>query len=135
MQAYQAILPEIKALGASLVAISPQKPDYALTLAEKHNLGFVLLSDAGNKVARLYGLVFSLPEPLRQLYREKFGVDLRDYNADEAYELPLPGTFIVAPDGLIRLAFVDCDYTVRLEPAEIVKQLRHMVDPGHKPGP
>jgi peroxiredoxin len=127
LQAYQAILPEIKTLGASLVAISPQTPDHALTLAEKHKLGFELLSDVGNKVARQYGLVFSLPEPLRQLYIKKFGVDLRDYNADEAYELPLPGTFIVAPEGTIRLAFVDCDYTLRLEPAEIVNQLRQIV--------
>ena len=95
MQAYQAILPEIKALGASLAAISPQTPDHALTLVEKHKLGFVLLSDVGNKVARQYGLVFSLPEPLRQLYK-KFGIDLQDYNADQAYELPLPGTFIAA---------------------------------------
>jgi peroxiredoxin len=122
-------LPEIQALGASLAAISPQTPDHALTLSEKHNLGFVLLSDAGNKVARQYGLVFSLPEPLRQLYK-KFGVDLQDYNADQAYELPLPGTFIVAPGGTIRFAFVDCDYTVRLEPDEIVKQLGRIVGPG-----
>jgi peroxiredoxin len=129
LQAYQAILPEIKALGASLAAISPQTPDHALTLAEKHNLGFVLLSDVGNKVARQYGLVFSLPEPLRQLYK-KFGIDLQDYNADQAYELPLPGTFIAAPDGTIRFAWVDCDYTLRLEPEEIVNHLRQMVGPG-----
>jgi peroxiredoxin len=129
LQAYQAILPEIKALGASLAAISPQTPDHALTLAEKHNLGFVLLSDVGNKVARQYGLVFSLPEPLRHLYK-KFGIDLQDYNADQAYELPLPGTFIAAPDGTIRFAFVDCDYTLRLEPDEIVNQLRQIVGSG-----
>jgi peroxiredoxin len=129
LQAYQAILPEIKGLGASLVAISPQTPDRAVTLAEKHSLGFALLSDVGNKVARQYGLVFTLPEPLRQLYK-KFGVDLQDYNADQAYELPLPGTFIVAAGGTIRFAFVDCDYTLRLEPAEIVNQLRQIVGPG-----
>jgi len=129
LQAYQARLPEIKALGASLVAISPQTPEHSLSLAEKHNLGFELLSDVGNKVARQYGLVFSLPGPLRQLYIKKFGVDLQDYNADEAYELPLPGTFIVGPDGTIRFAYVDCDYTLRLEPAEIVNQLRQMVGP------
>jgi peroxiredoxin len=127
LQAYQAILPEIKALGASLVAISPQTQDHAFTLAEKHNLGFELLSDVGNKVAKQYGLVFSLPDPLRQLYIKKFGVDLQDYNANKAYELPLPGTFIVAPDGTIRFTFVDADYTVRLEPKEIVNHLRQMV--------
>jgi len=122
-------LSEIKALGASLVAISPQTPDHSLTLAEKHNLSFDLLSDVGNQVARQYGLVFSLPEPLQQLYIKKFGVDLQDYNADEAYELPLPGTFIVAPAGTIRFAFVEADYTLRLEPDEIVNQLRQLVGP------
>jgi peroxiredoxin len=126
LQAYQDILPEIKGLGASMVAISPQTPEYSLSMAEKHRLGFEVLSDAGNLVARRYGLVFSLAEPLRLLYKEKFGVDLRDYNADKSYDLPMPGTFIVAPDGIIRYAFADPDYTLRLEPVEVIKSLSEM---------
>jgi peroxiredoxin len=126
LQAYQNILPEIKGLGASMVAISPQTPEYSLSMAEKHRLGFEVLSDAGNLLARRYGLVFSLAEPLRLLYKEKFGVDLQDYNADKSYDLPMPGTFIVAPDGIIRYAFVDPDYTLRLEPVEIIKSLSEM---------
>jgi peroxiredoxin len=126
LQAYQDILPEIKGLGASMVAISPQTPEYSLSMAEKHRLGFEVLSDAGNLLARRYGLVFSLAEPLRLLYKEKFGVDLQDYNADKSYDLPMPGTFIVAPDGIIRYAFVDPDYTLRLEPVEIIKSLSEM---------
>jgi peroxiredoxin len=126
LQAYQDILPEIKGLGASMVAISPQTPEYSLSMAEKHRLGFEVLSDAGNLVAHRYGLVFSLAEPLRLLYKEKFGVDLQDYNADKSYDLPMPGTFIVAPDGFIRYAFVDPDYTLRLEPVEIIKSLSEM---------
>jgi peroxiredoxin len=127
LQAYQDILPEIQNLGASMVAISPQTPEYSLSMADKHKLGFEVLSDAGNLVARQYGLVFSLAEPLRGLYKEKFGVDLRDYNADKSYDLPMPGTFIVASDGIIRYAFVDPDYTLRLEPTEILKSLREIV--------
>lgn len=126
MQAYQGILPEIKALGASMVAISPQTPERSLSMAEKHNLGFEVLSDAGNQVARQYGLVFSLAEPLRELYSEKFGAHLPDYNADKSYDLPMPGTFVVAPDGIIHYAFVDPDYTQRLEPEEILQSLREM---------
>lgn len=126
MQAYQGILPEIKALGASMVAISPQTPDRSLSMAEKHNLGFEVLIDASNKVARQYDLVFSLAEPLRELYSEKFGAHLPDYNADKSYDLPMPGTFVVAPDGIIHYAFVDPDYTQRLEPEEILQSLREM---------
>lgn len=124
MQAYQDILPQIKALGASMVAISPQTPERSLSMAEKHDLGFEVLCDAGNQVARRYGLVFSLAEPLRELYSKKFGAHLPDYNADKSYDLPMPGTFIVAPDGFIQYAFVDPDYTLRLEPKEILNSLR-----------
>jgi peroxiredoxin len=127
LQAYQDILPEIKKLGASMVAISPQTPEYSLSMADKHKLGFEVLSDAGNLVARRYGLVFSLAEPLRGLYKEKFGVDLREYNADKSNDLPMPGTFIVATEGIIRYAFVDPDYTLRLEPEEILKSLREII--------
>ena len=109
-----------------MVAISPQTPEYSLSMAEKHHLGFEELSDAGNHIARQYGLVFSLAEPLRDLYRQKFGVDLKDFNADDAYELPLPGAFVVAQDGTIRYAFVDPDYTRRGEPSEIIEKLREL---------
>jgi peroxiredoxin len=131
LQAYQAILPEIKALGASMVAISPQTPEYSLSMAQKHDLGFEVLSDMDNEVARQYGVVFSLGPSLRDLYINKFGVDLKDYNATDAYELPMPGTFIVATDGTIRFAWVDPDYTMRLEPAEIIQRLRQIVATPH----
>jgi peroxiredoxin len=126
LQAYQDILPEIKAQGASLVAVSPQTPEYSLSMAEKHKLGFEVLSDPGNRVARQYGLVFSLVEPLREVYLKNFGVDLQEYNADASYELPMPGTFIISPNGIIRFAFVDPDYTMRLEPLEIIRILREL---------
>ena len=109
-----------------MAAVSPQKPEYSLSMAQKHDLGFEVLSDAGNRVARQYGLVFSLRDPLREVYIKKFGVDLQDYNGDPAYELPMPGTFIIAPDGIIRRAFVDPDYTLRLEPAEIIQTLQEV---------
>jgi len=126
LQAYQEILPDVKELMVSLVAISPQTPEYSLSMAEKHNLGFEVLSDVGNIVARQFGLVFSLGGPLRELYIKKFGVDLKEFNADESYELPMPGTFIISQDGTIRFTFVDPDYTIRLEPSEIIKRLREM---------
>ena len=119
-------MPEIKALGASMAAISPQTPEYSLSMAAKHHLGFEVLSDAGNLAARRYGLVFSLAEPLRVLYKEKFGIELPAYNADKSFDLPMPGTFVVAKNRVIHYAFVNPDYTLRLEPAEILKSLREI---------
>jgi peroxiredoxin len=68
LRALQLALPKIKALGASLVAISPQQPDHGLTMAEQHSLEYPVLSDAGGKVARAFGLVFIMPNALRELY-------------------------------------------------------------------
>lgn len=123
MQAYQQSLPEIRAEGASLIAISPQQPDSSLSTAEKNQLEFEVLSDVGNEVARRYGLVFRVGDAVRAAMTG-FGIDLAQYNGDESWELPVPGTFVVAPDGRIRLAYVDADYTRRLEPAQIVECLR-----------
>ncbi len=125
LKALQAKLPEIKALNASLVAISPETPDHSLSTTEKNALDFEVLSDVGNQVARAFGLVFTLPESLRPLYT-KFGIDLPAYNGDDTFELPIPATYVIASDGMITLAFVDPDYTKRLEPIEIITALQKL---------
>jgi len=123
LRAYQAVLGEIHGLGAVLVAISPQTPDYALTDVEKKQLAFPVLSDAGNLVARRYGLVFKLSDTLQQL-QAGFGNPLPKFNGDESWETPMPGTFVIDRGGIVRLAHVDPNYMVRLEPAAIVAALR-----------
>jgi peroxiredoxin len=124
LRAYQAILPQIRELGATLVAVSPQTPDHSLTSAEQKGLTFSVLSDAGNAIARRYGLVYSLSQTLRAV-----SADLPAYNGDDSWELPMPGTFVIAPDGAVRLAFVDADWTRRLEPAAILEALRQIANP------
>jgi len=119
----QLIIPEIKSLGATLVAISPQVPEKSLATAEENKVSFEVLSDVGNKVARQFGLVFTLPERLRMIYKQ-FGADVAAANGDESYELPLAATYVIDVDGIIRYAFVDTDYTKRLEPDEVVKVLK-----------
>ncbi|NET11196.1 MAG: AhpC/TSA family protein [Symploca sp. SIO2B6] len=125
LKALQSKLPGIKALGAQLVAISPETPDNSLSTSEKNALEFEVLSDAGNQVAKSLGLVFTLPEELRPLYAQ-FGIDLPAYNGDSTFELPIPATYIVAQDGTIALAFADPDYTKRLEPSEIITTLEQL---------
>jgi len=120
------MISEIKSLGATLVAVSPQVPEKSLATAEENKVSFEVLSDVGNKVARQFGLVFTLPERLRKIYKQ-FGADVAAANGDERYELPLAATYVIGVDGIIRYAFVDTDYTKRLEPEEIVKILKQSV--------
>ena len=122
LRALQAALPQIRSLGAALVAISPQTPDHSLSTAEKNALEFEVLSDVGNRVAREYGLVFTVPQELRPVY-QTWGIDLPKHNGDTSFELPVPATYIVGADRIIRLAFADLDYTRRLEPATIIAAL------------
>ena len=123
MQAYQQILPQIHECGATLIAISPEKPDRSLSTAEKNQLAFAVLSDVGNEVARRYGLAFRIGDALRTTMKG-LGIDLAQANGDDSWELPIPATYVVAPDSTIRLAFVDADYRRRLEPSEILAALR-----------
>jgi peroxiredoxin len=123
LRAYQRILPQIQALGATLVAISPQTPDHSLTTVEKKGLTYSVLSDVGNQVARAYRIVFTLEESIRPLYTT-IGSDLHTFNGDASWELPMPATFLVAHDGTVRLAFVAEDYTRFLEPTDLLEGLR-----------
>jgi peroxiredoxin len=123
LRAYQRELPAILAAGARLVAVSPERPDDSLTASEKGELEFDVLWDPGNDVARRYGLVFSLPDDVVASYLER-GRDLTVVNAYDAWELPVPGTFVIDRGGTIRLAHVDPDYRTRLEPADVVAALQ-----------
>lgn len=123
LRAYQAILPEMAALGARLVAISPQLPDSSLSTAEKNALTFDVLSDAGNVVARSFGLVYALPEDLREALRSN-NKALPAINGDGSWELPVPATYVIARDRRIAFAFIEVDYRKRLEPGAILAALK-----------
>lgn len=124
----QRSLPEIKALDGQLVAVSPQLPDNSLSTAEKLDLDFAVLSDVGNRVARDFGLVFKLSDKVQEIY-QGFGIDLPGANGDESYELPVPATYIVTRDGIIRFAYINVDYTNRLDPETIIAELKKMKSP------
>ena len=118
-------LPQIEELGGSVVAISPQIADESLTMAQKNELAFPVLSDVGNTVARRFGLVFTLSEKARNMFSD-FGIDLPTYNGTDTFELPVPGTFVLNSEGVIRAAKVSADYKMRMEPAEIISTLNKL---------
>jgi len=125
LRAYEATLPEMAALGARLVAISPQRPDGSLSTAETNELTFDVLSDVGNTAARLFGLVYALPEELRAALRSN-NKALPDINGDESWELPVPATYVIGRDHRVTLAAIDVDYRNRLEPEAILAALKSL---------
>ncbi len=125
LKALDDAIERIRSSGAELVAISPNTQEKSAQFASENPFKFDLLCDVGNEVARRFGLVFELAEELRPIYKQ-FGIDIPAHNGDERYEIPIPATYIVHTDGSIVHAFVDADYTKRMEPDEIVAILKKM---------
>jgi peroxiredoxin len=123
LRALQQSAAEIVELGGCLVAISGQTPDNSLSTAEKNGLTYEVLSDAGLAVARSYGLVFELPEYLQTDYRE-LGHPLPQFNGTDEQTLPIPGTFVIDPAGIVRFAYVNPNYMYRADPATVIAALR-----------
>lgn len=119
IRAFQQMLPEFQQANAQVVAISPEQPDSSLTMQEKHDLKFPVLSDVGNTTARSYSLVFTLDAALRRLYKG-FGIDIAARNGDDSFELPVPATYVVDASGTVRYAYANADYTKRAEPADVL---------------
>jgi len=117
------ILPEIERAGASLVAISPQTVKQSFFMHDQHKLHFPLFFDAGNQVARQFGLSYRVPEFQAEVYRRAF-VNLPFTNGDESWELPIPATYILDRDGTVLYASANEDYTERPEPDDIVAALQ-----------
>lgn len=116
-------LTEIEALGASLVAVSSQTPDDSLSTVQKNDLSFESLSDVGNKVSRMFGIVFPIPEELVKVY-SSFGIQLTKSGDNNRFELPLTATYVINTDRTIIKADIDIDYTKRLDPDDIIQALK-----------
>jgi peroxiredoxin len=123
LEAMNLVLPQIREAGANLVAISPQTVQQSFFMADQHRLQFPLLSDAGNRVARQFGIVYGVPEYQQAVYRRAF-INLPFVNRDDSWELPVPATFVLGRDGTVVFASVNEDYTERPEPSDILQRLR-----------
>jgi peroxiredoxin len=123
MESMNLVVPAIVSAGATLVAISPQTVQQSFFMRDQHKLRFALWSDAGNQIARQFGLSYRVPDYQQAIYRRAF-INLPFTNGDAGWELPIPATFVLDRDGTVLFASANEDYTERAEPAEIVAFLQ-----------
>lgn len=125
LKAYQAVLPRLAAAGASLVAISPEKPDGTVDTVGKNALTFPVLSDVGQAVGKAFGIVYAFTEELRGVY-DGFKLDIpgRNGTADD-WSLPLSATYVIGTDGVILFADTQADYRRRTDPLDVLRVLEH----------
>lgn len=120
-------IPDFKQYHASLIAVTPQKPDVSASQIEKKKYTFEVLSDLNDDVMKQYKLYYELPEDLVTLYKSK-GLDVEQYNGKGRVALPVPGTFVIARDGTIIGVHAEHDYKERMEPSAILEILEKRRD-------
>lgn len=126
LRALQARLDDIHALGATLVAISPQVPDGSMTKNEINEMDFIVLSDQDAKIASQYGVAWVVPEFLVEHMRVDRNLDLGKINNGNGSVLPIPATFVLGRDGVVTWSYVNVDYRTRSEPDEIIEALKKL---------
>jgi peroxiredoxin len=115
----------VRALGARIVVLTPELERYTRALHKKLNLPFDILTDLHLKIAERFGLVFTFPDYLRDLYRS-WGNSLDRFHDESGYRLPMPARYIVDSNSVIRAADVNADYTIRPEPSETLRRLQEI---------
>lgn len=111
---------------ATILAISPEKSEGSLSLAEKHQLSFPLLNDETGQVMRDYQLMWDIPNSIREQYLTLFGRDLNVINTGSGWMLPVPATYILNGEGVIVERYVNENYTMRMEPSEVLNVLKSL---------
>lgn len=127
LRAWQQLLPQVKAQGAQLIAISPQTPDNSLSTREKNELAFEVLSDSSLQAAEGFGIAFVMPQELVDLY-SSVGHDLPKTNGNGRWALPVPATYVIDRDGIIQYANIDADYRNRAEPADVLATVNRLTN-------
>ncbi|MER7209005.1 peroxiredoxin-like family protein [Streptosporangium sp. NPDC020072] len=126
LAAYQAALPEFREAGARLVAVSPQLPDDALSMQERHDLAYDVLSDADQEVMAAYRVRFELPEEIKPHLLDVTAAALARQQPDGRWSLPVPATFVLDPSGVVRARHVTMNYRTRMEPADALRAVREI---------
>ena len=118
----QHLLPALAGRGVRLIAVSPQAPDGSLSMQEKHDLSFTVVSDPGNTIARDLGIL-TQPSQEARAAQLSLGLDLTAVNADGTTNVPMPTVAILDAGHVLRWIDVHPDYTTRTEPAQVLGAL------------
>ena len=121
----QHLLPQLAGRGTPLVAISPQTPDGSLSMQQKHELAFTVLSDPGNTIAHSLGIVTQPSEQVRAAQLQ-LSLDLSTVNADGTIGLPMPTVVVLDAEHAIRWIDVHLNYSTRTEPHQILDAIEQL---------
>ncbi len=114
-------------LGAKLVSIVPERAQYVRQFRSGNALEFPVLSDIDVGYALTLGLIMWIGDEINRRYLEA-GIDLALFHGNNGQVLPIPATFVVGADGLIRARHVDPDFRKRMAVEAILAALAALRD-------
>jgi peroxiredoxin len=114
-------MPEIRAIGGQIVAIMPETQKYAGQFKSEFGAPFSVLTDLDNGYALSINLAIWLGTEIQQLLSY---LDLSSFHGNDGWVLPIPATFVVGRDGLVKARFVDPDFRKRMEIDDLIAALK-----------
>lgn len=119
-------LDQIYAKGATVVAISPETSAFLKQTMKKTGASFKLLHDEDYRIAEAYDVAFISDEASLNAYNDRLGANLQEAHSDDSQRLPIPATYIIGQDGIIKWRHFDPDYKNRASVADIVTALEKL---------
>ncbi len=122
LEALQGSTAAIAAAGAALVAVTAEDCGGALTAKRERKFDFEILCDPDNGLGLAFGLLFRLPQEVIAWYRH-IEIDFPVRYGNASWFLPIPATYVIGRDGVIRHAYVNPEFRERMDPAAILAVL------------
>ncbi len=113
-------------MGATVVAVSPQKPEYLRRMEEQTEAEFRLLYDEGYAIADAYDVTFNPDKKQLFMYNTVLNANLKETHSDKSQRLPIPATYLVGRGGRIAWRQFDPDYKNRSNVADILGALSEL---------
>ncbi|MGE0129025.1 MAG: peroxiredoxin-like family protein [Blastocatellales bacterium] len=110
----QKLEPELIRMGYQILAVSPDLPEKLRPSIEKNKLSYTLLSDSKMAGAQAFGISFKVNDETVKRYKS-MGIDLEKDSGETHHLLPVPSAFVIGKDGIIKFAYVNPDYKVRVD--------------------
>jgi len=123
LKEYNKYKTRIEDKGYKLIILTPDSNKEINKFKAKNKIELDIYQDKNNSIAKIFGIAFKLDKNLKPIYK-KFGIDLEAAQENKEDTLPLPGTYIINKEGKITYAFIDVDYTKRLDPEILLKNLK-----------
>jgi len=110
----------IKAARGQVVAVVPETQAFAKQFKLEGAVPFPVLTDLDSGYALSLNLAIWLGTEIQQLLSYQ---DMASFHGNDSWVLPIPATFVVGRDGIVKARFVDPDFRKRMEIDDLVTAL------------